>query len=72
MDYSGDDIDFNDEPPPPDTSKFSHLAAEDMEVISPGEATLTPAGITSTEGKFWLHYTFSCTSYRHLSNALFW
>ena len=48
VDYSGDDIDFGDEPPPPDTSKFFHLAAEDMVIISPGEVVLPPVGITST------------------------
>jgi len=58
VDYSRDDIDFDDEPPPPDTSKFSHLAVEEMEVTSPTEMVLSFAEIPSTEGNFWLRSTF--------------
>ena len=61
LDYSGDDLEFSYdyEPPLPDTSKYSHLIVEDMEVTSPAKTNLPPAEITSTEGKLWLHCTSS-------------
>ena len=54
VNFLRDDIDFNDEPPPTDTNKFLHLAAEDMEVTSSTETVLSPTKIASIEGKLWL------------------
>jgi len=52
VDYSREDFDFGKEPPtPPDTSNFSHLAVEDVDVTSQVRADLLPARITSAEGK---------------------
>jgi len=34
-DYSGDEVDFGDEPAVPDTSKFSHISEEEMQVYVP-------------------------------------
>ena len=51
VDYSGDDFNFGDKPPPPDTSKFSHLTIEEIEVTSLTETVLPPAEIASTEDK---------------------
>ena len=64
-----DDIDFNDEPPPTDTNKFLHLAAEDMEVTSLTETVLSPTKIASIEGKLWLYCTSFRTLHRHLLNV---
>ena len=33
VDYSGDDFNFGDKPPPPDTRKFSHLTIEEMRLL---------------------------------------
>ena len=46
LEYSRNDIDWNDKCPTPDTSKFSHLTVEEVE-------------ITSTEGKLWFPCTLS-------------
>jgi len=37
VDYSREGLDFGDEPPPPNTSKFSYLVAKNMEITSPVE-----------------------------------
>jgi len=48
-DYSGDEVDFGDEPAFPDTSKFSQIFEEKMQVDVP---TMVPPSreITATEG----------------------
>ena len=47
-DYSGDEVDFGDEPALPDTSKFSHISEEEMQVYVP--AMVSPSGeVTTTE-----------------------
>ena len=45
VDYSEEDLNFGYEPPPPDTSKFSQLAVEDIEVTFLDETTLPPTKI---------------------------
>jgi len=52
VDYSGDELDFGDEPTPPDTSKFSHILEGEMrvdvpEISLPLEGTATVKGISS-------------------------
>ena len=47
--YSGEEVDFDDEPALPDTSKFSHISEEKMQVYVP--AMVPPTGeIATTEG----------------------
>jgi len=48
-DYSGDEVDFGNEPAFPDTSKFLHISEEEMQVDVP---TMIPPSreITVTEG----------------------
>jgi len=47
--YSGEEVDFGDEPTLPDTSKFSHISEEEMQVYVP--VMVPPSGeITTTEG----------------------
>ena len=49
--YSGDKVDFGDEPALPDTSKFSHIYEEEMQVDVP--AMVSPSGeVATTEGIF--------------------
>ena len=46
--YSGDEIDFGDEPALPDTSKFSHISEEEMQAYVP--AMVSPSGeVTGVE-----------------------
>ena len=45
VDYSRDDFDFNGEPAPPSTNKFSHLTIEEMEVTSLIETVLPPTEV---------------------------
>ena len=48
-DYSGDEVDFGDKPALPDTSKFTHISEEEMQVDIP--AMVPPSGeVTTTEG----------------------
>ena len=48
-DYSGDEVDFDDEPALADTSKFSHISEEEMQVDVP--VMVPPSGeIAITEG----------------------
>ena len=51
VDYFREDVDFGYDPHHPDTSKFSHLVIEDMEVTPPTETVSCYADITSTESK---------------------
>ena len=53
LDYLGDDLNWDNIRLVPDSSKFSHLATEDMKV-------------TSMKGKLSLHYTSVCRSYRYV------
>ena len=47
--YSGEEVDFSDEPTLPDTRKFSHISEEEMQVYVP--AMVPPSGeIATTEG----------------------
>ena len=47
--YSGDEVDFGDEPALPDTSKFSHISEEEIQGCDP--VTVSPiATIAATEG----------------------
>ena len=47
--YSGEKVDFGDEPALPDTSNFSHISEEEMQGYVP--AMVSPiAGIAATEG----------------------
>ena len=47
--YSGEEVDFGDEPTIPDTSKFSHISEEEMQVYIP--VMVPPSGeIATTEG----------------------
>ena len=47
-DYSGDEVDFGDEPALPDTSKFLHISQEEMQVDVP--VMVLPSGeVTTTE-----------------------
>jgi len=49
--YSGDEVDFGDEPALPDTSKFSHISEEEIQGCDP--VTVLPiATITAAEGTF--------------------
>ena len=48
-DYSGDEVDFDDEPALPETSKFSHILKEEMQVDVPVMVPLS-GEITATEG----------------------
>ena len=49
VDLSWDELDFGDEPAPPDTSKFTHIFEEEMQVDIP--AMVPPSGeVTTTEG----------------------
>ena len=59
VDYFEEDLNFGHEPPASNTSKFSHLSVEKMEVTSSAEIALPLVKITSTEGKLWLHCTSS-------------
>ena len=55
--YSGDEVDFGDEPALPDTSKFSYISEEEMQMYI--SAMVLPSGeITTTEGisSFILNY----------------
>ena len=50
--YSGKEVDFSDEPALPDTSKFSHILEEKMQVyvhamVSPSGEIATAEGISS-------------------------
>ena len=49
--YSGEEIDFGDEPALPDTSKFSHITEEEIHGYNPVTA-LPIALIAATEGAF--------------------
>jgi len=55
MDYSGEDVDWENVLFASDRSKFSHLATKDMEA-------------TSAEGKLWLRCTFLYSLYRPISD----
>ena len=47
--YSGEEVDFSDEPTLPNTSKFSHISEEEMQVYVP--ALVRPSGeVATTEG----------------------
>jgi len=47
--YSGDEVDFGDEPALPDTSKFSHISEEEIQGCDP--VTVSPiATIAAAEG----------------------
>ena len=47
--YSGDEVDFGDKLALPETSKFSHISKEEMQVYIP--AMVPPSGeVTTTEG----------------------
>ena len=50
VDYSGSDVDWNNVRPSPYSSKFSHLATDEMEIIS-------------MEGNLWFNYTFFYSLY---------
>jgi len=59
VDFSRDEYDFGDQPAPSDTSKYSHISEEEMQVDVP--ATAPPSGkIATTEG-------ISSTSLNHCS-----
>ena len=48
-DYSGDEVDFDDEPALPDTIMFSHISEEKMQMDVP--AMVPPSGeVSTTEG----------------------
>jgi len=47
--YSGDEVDFGDEPTLPDTSKFSHISEEEMQTYVPA-MVLPSVEVTTTEG----------------------
>ena len=44
--YSGEEVDFGDEPTLPDTSKFSHISEEEMQVYA--AAMVPPSGEVAT------------------------
>ena len=49
VDYSEDEVDFGDEPAPPDTSKHSHISEEEMQVDI--YSTVPPSGeVATTDG----------------------
>ena len=50
-DYSGDEVYFGDEPALPDTSKFSHISDEEMQVDVPAMVPPLPE-VATTEGIF--------------------
>jgi len=51
--YSGEEVNFGDEPALPDTSKFSHISEEEIQGYVP--AMVSPiAGIAATEGIFFV------------------
>ena len=51
--YSGEEVDFGDEPVLPDTSKFSHISEEEIQGYGPVTAS-SIAMITATEGIFFV------------------
>ena len=54
--YSGDEVDFGDEPAPPDPSKFSHISEEEMHGCDP--VTASPlAAIAPAEGTLFAFLT---------------
>ena len=60
VNYSGDELDFDDELAPPDTSKFSYISEEEMrvdvtETSLPLEGTVTVKGISSIPPVLFLH-----------------
>ena len=51
--YSGEEVNFGDEPALPDTSKFSHISEEEIQGYVP--VTISPiARIAATEGIFFV------------------
>ena len=61
-DYSGDEVDFGDEPALPDTSKFSHISEEEMQLDVP--VMVPPSGeVTTTEGISSIPLFFSSYEY---------
>ena len=65
-DYSGDEVDFGDEPALPDTSKFTHISEE--EIQADVFAMVLPLGeVTTTEGISSISLFFS--SYEHCFNT---
>ena len=51
--YSGEEVDFGDEPTLPDTSKFSHILEEEIQGYD--SVTASPiAMIAATEGNFFI------------------
>jgi len=65
-DYSGDEVDFGDEPALSDASKFSHISEEEMQVDVP--AVVPSSGeVTTTEGISYIPLFFS--SYEHCFNT---
>ena len=51
--YSGEEVNFGDEPALPDTSKFSHISEEEIQGYDPVTAS-SIARITATEGTFFV------------------
>ena len=66
FDYSGDKLYFGDEPAPPDTSKFTHIFKEEMQVDVP--ATIPPSGKVATTGGISSTQLFF-SSYEYCFNA---
>ena len=65
-DYSGDEVDFGDEPALLDTSKLSHISEEEMQVDIP--TMVPPSGeVTTTEGISSIPLFFSL--YEHCFNT---
>ena len=66
-DYSEDEVYFGDEPALPDSSKFSHISEEEMQVDLP--AMVPPSReVATTEGVFLLTHLFF-SSYEHCLNV---
>jgi len=63
-DYTGDEVDFGDEPAFPDTSKFSHISEEELQVDVP--AMVPPSGEVTPPRVFLL----SPCSFLHMNIVL--
>ena len=64
-DYSGDEIDFGDEPSLPDASKFSYISKEKMQVDVPAKFS-SSGEVTTIDGISSIPLFFS--SYEHYFN----
>ena len=70
LDYSGDDIEWDNACPVPDTSKFSYLTEEEVQVAV-SEKELPIEGTATTDGILSASLFLSCQLCRHCLNICF-